>query len=536
MKTYSCLIVDDEDLTLQRLEHFFSDKGLCSDEFRLVGKAYSGDEGIAEAIKLKPDIIITDIVMPGMDGIDMLEILKERLPRTKFIILSAFSVFHYAKRAIQINVTDYIVKVPLDDEKLLEALHKAASQLDETEQKEQKVQQLNMSILENRHRIRKQFFADLLNGVIGTQRVVDFASRHHLNFHPELYCCFVVEINDYNLFQSQYASSDQSILKYGISNILEETVSGYGVGFTSELEENRFIGFVSWPEVRSSSEFERRCRELGYQMNTYIKYYLKLSVSVGFSGMEKMWDSMVSAYEQARVACDDAYYWGAGLVVTPPHRLQYQDESAELFKPLLQGLLQKLNLDMHANELHESFSAIQAQGFEHKIRRKVMTGIIQDFLVNAKGKLRTMKPSLPGIGDRNLGFMTFREQLSFVKEHLEECLLEKNPYLRPEVVKAKQYIEQNLTKRLFLQELAEYVNLTPAYFSSLFKKEMNESLVEYITRRKIEKSLELLQHRDYTNQELCDVIGIVNEGYFCTVFKKVTGVSPQKYRKHLIQS
>ncbi|MFK7697695.1 response regulator [Paenibacillus sp. HJGM_3] len=536
MRTYRCLIVDDEDLILQRLEQVFEEEANRDARFQLVGKAYGGQEGLELADGLQPDIVITDIVMPGMDGLEMIETLKKRRPKTVFIVLSAYSDFHYAKRAIQSDVTEYIVKVPLNEADLRNALLKAADRLEQAERNETEVLQLNRSMLEIRHRVRKQFFSDLFRGAVPSPNLAEFAHRFSLKLNPDSYCCFVAEMNDYNPFTAEYDSADQSVLKYGLCNILEETVGEFGMGFASELEESRFIGYVSLPDVRSASEWERQCQELGRRMIANVRHYLKRHVSVGFSEPAQGFGAMIGAYAKARSSCDDAFYWGTGSVVTPAHREVYREEHADAVQSVFQELLPKLEPDMSALALADSISMLQNRAIDLKLKREPMTTAVRGLLEEAKGKIRSWKPSLPPLGERNMAYMSFREQMDFVREHLLECLKERNPYVRQEIVKARQYIERHLAGRLSLQEVADCVNLAPAYFSSLFKKEMSESMVEYVNRRKIEKSLELLQVRDYSNQELCDAVGIVSEAYFCTLFKQITGYSPKQYRKRVRQA
>ncbi|WP_240762139.1 response regulator [Paenibacillus thalictri] len=532
---YSCLIVDDEDLILQRLEQFFAGPGMNRGSFRLAGKAYSGHEGIAMALELKPDIVITDIVMPGMNGLEMIEQLRNRLPHANFIILSAYSDFHYAKRAIQNNVSDYLIKVPLNEDDLRDCLDKAAKRLSETEQKESEVRELNISMLENQHRIRKQFFTDLLQGAHGPQRAAEFAAKFKLNLQVESYCCFVVEMNDYPSFRTEYGLSDQNVLKYGLSNILEETIAAAGAGFASELEGNRFVGFVSWPSRHSALEWERQCQELGRQVVSHVKQYLKRSVSVGFSGRSHGWSELVNSYRQAKASCDDSFYWGAGLVITPSQSIQYHAEDEPHVKTMLGRMLQQIEPGITEQELVELISAFQSHASELKMQREAMTKLLRECLETAKGKMRAWQSASTSELNAALEYLPFREQLSLIKEHLLACMKSNTSQLREEIVKAKLYIERNMAKKLSLQQVADAVNLTPAYFSSLFKKEMNQGLVEYVNQRKIERSLELLQQKDYTNQELCDALGIANEAYFCTLFKQITGCSPKQYRRKVLQ-
>lgn len=535
MRTYSCLIVDDEELIIQRLERFFDGTARAGQPFRLVGKAYSGRKGLEAALELKPDIVVTDIVMPGMNGMEMVETLRERLPSAQFIVLSAYSDFHYTKQAIQNGVTDYIVKVPLDEGSLLEALAKAGSRLAETERKELEVRRLSRSVLESRHRVRKQFLSDFVRGAISPQRAEAYAAQLELPALAGGCFCFVAELGDYAGFRRRYGPSDQSMLKYGLYNLMEETVTSSAIGFVSELEEQLFVGFVAWPDSRSESERERRCRELGGLICDNARRYLKLTVSVGFSPPASGWASMRAAFAQAKAACDDAFYWDAASVVTPSGAFRYEGGGAAC-ESAFDGVVRQLEAGGGAERLTEAIFQAQSQLFERKARREATTACVKAFLEAAKAKIRAWRPALPSCDDQALLYMTLREQLEYVRAYLTDCLAEGGaPYLRPEIAKAKQYIERHITKRLTLQEVADAVNLTPTYFSSLFKKEMSEGLIEYVNRLKINRSLELLQHRDYTNQELCDEVGIVNEGYFCKLFKQVTGESPKQYRKQAIQ-
>ncbi|MDF2724765.1 MAG: DNA-binding response regulator [Paenibacillus sp.] len=535
MRTYTCLIVDDEHLILQRLELFFAEAARSGHKFTLVGKAYSGRKGLEAALALTPDIVVTDIVMPGMNGIEMTEALHTQLPLTQVIILSAHSDFHYTKRAIQAGVADYIVKVPLDERALLQALEKAVARLKQAEQKESEVRRLNMSLLENRYQVRKPFLADYLHGAMSAQRAEEYASRHQLFTVPGTYCAFVVELGEYASFQRQYDLADQRMLTYGLCNIIEETVGTTGAGFASELDDHTFIGFVSWPDSRSAVEWERRCRELGQAICANGRSYIKRPLSVGFSGIAHGWPMMASAYAQAKQACNDAFYWELGAVVTQATAILYDGEEKR-WSSAFHSIVAQLEAGTLPDQLEEAVAEVQAQLIEHKASREDMSAILKHFLLAARGKIHTWMHAVPPNDDTPLLYMTFREQLDYVKRMISDSLRSGiHPYLRPEIAKAKQYIERHVTKRLSLQEVADHVNLTPTYFSSLFKKEMNEGMVEYVNRLKINKSLELLRQCDYTIQELCDEVGIVNEGYFCKLFKHSTGQSPKQYRLKAIQ-
>jgi len=304
-RDYTCFIVDDEDLIIQRLELFFNELSHRDRRFVLVGKANNGLNGIEEIIKLKPDIVISDIVMPRMDGISMIEQLKAELPHTQYILLTAYSSFEYAQRAIQANVLEYIVKVPLREADLNRALDKAAGILNEFEKKEAEFHSLNVSVLENKYRVRKQFFNELIRGEIPSHRASDFANRMQFHFFQANYCCFIVEMNTYESFRNEYAAADQNILKYAITNIIEETVMNGSSGVAADLSDNRFIGFLSWENNRSDMETEYACLSLGGQIISHLHQYLNKRVSVAFGSPHRGWESIKQAYTEAKNVSED---------------------------------------------------------------------------------------------------------------------------------------------------------------------------------------------------------------------------------------
>ncbi|MDQ6418434.1 response regulator [Paenibacillus sp. LHD-117] len=533
MRTCTCLIIDDEDLIVQRLELFFQELAGRDGRFRLIGKAYSGTKGIEEALRLKPDIIISDIVMPQMDGISMIEELKPKLPNTQYILLSAYSSFDYAQRAIRANILEYIVKVPLREADLERALDKAAGTLEEIRKKEDEFQSLNVTVLENKYRIRKQFFNELVRGEISSYRVSDFGNWMQVHYFQSWYCCFIVEINHYESFRNEYSAVDQSILKYAMTNVIEETLVGFGAGVASELHDDRFIGFFAWDHNRSEMDTQLACLTLGRQIVNHLMQYLNQEASVAFGSPHRGLESIKQAYSQAADISEDFYFHEEKTVKTPAHRIRYQNVPGPALQQKLTDFLAWMHRGISRQELEEQMEALYRYVIEGKIHKSVTAPLMRDLYRDVASKLKAWHVLEPGDEEFPIQFMTFREQLrligDFIFEHLQDGQLSQ----RTEIIRAKRLIEGNVKQRLTLQAIADHVNLAPAYFSSLFKKTMKEGVVEYINRRKIELSLELLQVKDYSNFELCEEVGVVNEGYFCKLFKQYTGFTPKQYRKKI---
>jgi len=182
-------------------------------------------------------------------------------------------------------------------------------------------------------------------------------------------------------------------------------------------------------------------------------------------------------------------------------------------------------------EIQTALGLIKEQANKERVSRQLLTSIFREFLLAASNKISGWKQEMARADEDSLYFMSLSEQMAFIAGYIETCLLVEGIPERPEIARAIEYIERNLTDRLTLQNIAEQANLAPAYFSSLFKKVMKVSLVDYINRKKIDLAIELIKNNRYSNQELCEMVGIMNEAYFCTLFKQKTGSSPGQYRK-----
>ncbi|MEK3915865.1 response regulator [Paenibacillus sp. FSL H7-0331] len=529
MNKYRCLIVDDEDLIIRSLEQFFEGH---KEQYELIGKAYSGQEAIDLAMELKPDIVLTDIVMPGLNGIELIDILKERLPRTIFIILTAYSDFEYAKQAIRMNVKDYIVKVPLSETDIFQALDRAAQTIHELQTKEAELRKLNTSRLDNLYRLRRQIVSELLQGDIHPNHFPRYCDELKVNPVLNDYCCLVIQFDDEALFKKQYGQADQMIIRYGMLNVAEETLQAKAQGFVSEVRDHRIIGFVTWDSMDNAADVYKRCREFGSELIENIQRYMKQVVHVGFSSRRNGWATAADSFGQASELLRDAYYSvGSGQVYAkqPSHSAQPGDE--DTIRMWFQEISRKLAPETKFDELKGKLSRIAHYAREHHIPEPRMSALLRKFMDDVRQKIVVWKlvaDPAPYVLEEG---MKFEQQWSRVLAYINDCLSQRHAPVRSEISKAKQYIEDNIAERLTLDEVAEYVNLVPSYFSTLFKKLENENFVDYVNRRKIEKALALLKEKDYSNLQLSKLVGIHNERYFCTLFKHLYGLPPQKFRK-----
>ncbi|MFD0717365.1 response regulator [Paenibacillus sp. GCM10027626] len=532
MRMLRCLIVDDEPMILGRLERFFQKWASVHNRYCLAGKAYSGNEAVELAHRLQPDIILTDIVMPGMDGIEMIRQVKQVLPNCEFIILSAYSDFHYAKQAISLNVVDYLVKVPLKEQELYDILERVRANVLQKEESNKKTNDLHMMLHGNIHRLRKQWLEELSNGELTTKMLENKANELMPGFTPANCCCIVIRIDDFHAFQDDYNSVDQSRLVYGMLNIAEEVMRAAGGSFACASDAGHLAGFVSLP-FNSVQKAERAAIEVGSNIHYNIKQYLNVSVSVGISRSAGGWEVVGRLYAEAREAVQDAFHTGRGSIIAPGSRLDYPEEAALRWKRTCDQLLR----DVAAAGFRATLDALQAQLAASQL--KPIAPVKLTFML--KDLMGKWMEAAGGDGNRHdvppiESYRHIDQVQEAVIRYCRSVVSERQGSgVHPEIGKAKQFIESRLAEQLSLSIVASAISMNATYLSELFKKETKENFTDYVNRLRIERSIKLLKIRDYPNWELAGAVGLHNEKYFCTLFKKHTGLSPQKYRKKMLE-
>lgn len=527
MRKLTCLFVDDEPPIVNRVAGFFDKWKSQGLPYTLAFKTCSSREAGEQALLLKPDIFITDIVMPEMNGIELIKELQPKLPSTEFIILSAHSDFAYAKQAIAFNVLDYLVKIPLKESELLAALDKAKAKLLQREEKERQYRSAHSALKENVHRIRKQLVEEALEG---GGRAAFRAEDVVTSFVPAGYCCFLVKFDDYAAFTDAYAPSDQRALKYGAFNIIEETINREGSGFSCELEPDAFVAYYGMKE-KSALAIERRMQTTGAEIRDNLRDYLRLSMSVGCGGPYDGWENAGKACRQAERASWDGFYLGPGSVVTPASRLTYAPEHEAAFVRTMRGLTESFT-PLQAEESKRALDEAMASLRTRKVQPRIVLACVQDYMDQVLRKL-------PGSGDEadaeaSLDRLPHWERLlTRIEELWQRVSARLNASgIHPEMQKAMQYIASRLHEPISLGSVAEHVRMNANYVSELFKKELGENFIDYVNRLRIERAMGLMAaSKDLSNLELANAVGIQTEKYFCTLFKKYVGVSPQKYMK-----
>lgn len=518
------LLVDDEYLTREGMRDTVE---WTKHDMEVVGQAEDGEQALAMARECHPDLIITDIGMPFMNGLELTEAVLEESPQTNIVLLTCYDEFDYAKQAVKLGVVDYVLK-PID----LDYMDRL---LDEIAQKHQKQKQ-KFQVAE-----RTRLFGEVLHRHSGLQ--IDEATFEHAGLVPNsYYACIMVDILGYNyakdiLFnerelQDYFCHFAEQVSECAVENaVFSERSSAEGRVVLIVTGENKQQAVIRMKQI---------CDALRDDLALTNEYSF-LCATDGVS--EGIW-----ALQQAYDHCQDVMYYGflndeiTFIDYSDLKRIQ-QDEGAwlstdiagfvECVRTFDRRLIeQRVNEIM--NRIRESgrYSFIYGQMFIASAYSQ-LTGALKEVDIDLAEIFKdpieeyrkaimagSLQKQIQGIGEMLGGVCDYVQGKKGVASHVI-------------VEKARQYINLHFTDYdISLQSVSKAVNMSSCYFSLLFKQESGQSFVSYLTDLRMEKAKQLLQYTNQKAYEIAFAIGYDNQTYFSTLFKKHTGLSTKEFRQH----
>lgn len=522
MELYRVLLVDDEEDIREGISRKMDWLGLG---FSLVGEAANGQDALELAESLRPDVILTDIKMPFMDGLELCRILTDRLPAARFVVFSGFDAFEYAKQAIQMNVVEYILK-PINADELSAVLRRLKDQLDRERAERRNVELLRSRYMENLPILRELFYANLLDGRIepGTER--DRAARLDIDLQGEEWAVGLA-----------YIGSDRrdALSTLSIQNLLEETLTA---------DRCKLSLYNDWVAVIVSLTESFTIYDLIRVLDrvcTLAASYLGLTLTVGVGAPCKELSGMARSAAEARTALEYRSMVGRGQVIyigdlepdggqvltfeeadertlTAAVRLGSEQEVRDAAAALA-GKIRE------ANPSAGQYNLFLMELVTHLMKMTRRSGVGMEEVFGAGFSLPIQKSELPRL------------------EELEDWCAERYLRLRTlirrrqtdsagqTVETAKEYIRQHYAESdLSVEKLCAYLHLSSTYFSTLFKRETGTSFTAYVTTVRMEAAAEAIRGTEEKTYLIAQRCGYEDPNYFSYVFKRHFGVTPTKYR------
>ncbi len=527
---YKVLLVDDEAEVRTTMIKKINWKKLG---FQVVGDAENGIDALEKLEFWDPDLIITDIRMPYMDGLQLAEYIYKVRPSTKVAIISGFDDFEYAKQAIKVNVMEYILK-PVNAKEMSEILKKIRKTLDEEVKRIRDITSLQETFQKNLPILREYFLGNLIKGNLHKEEIPMLMEEYNLLplMKGKSWVAVKVMLSAIPLSGTQ---KNRNLLYFSIKQLIEDRLKEYGNYVCFHLPSGLCI-IVALEKDSQMQKLETFLNDVCRESRKFLKQPIVIGVGRAVQQIAEISKSYIEAREAASysgtvgdvIFIDDMEI----KTITPRLRLTEQDEK-ELEHILkfgdeeaIQSCVEMISVKM--KEVKESETGCQTYIIDilSVILRVLQSGGLEEKIVF--GEYRDYNGVLSGIRTEQqlyhwLCNVCFAVSGSLAKERMGTT--------QTIIIKAKQYIEENYANSaLSLEMICGYLHISTAYFSTIFKREVGESYISYLTGIRMEKAACLLKNTDDKTYVIAAKVGYDEPNYFSYVFKKKFGVSPNKFR------
>jgi two-component system response regulator YesN len=408
------LIVEDEMLVRIGLKSSIDWAKL---DMQIIGDVSNGQSAWEVYEQEAPDLILTDIKMPIMDGIQLIKKIREQDSNTKIIILTCYEEFDMVRKALTLGVSDYILKLKMSTEEMESVLIRVGDEIKKLNLNKTTSNEDFINVDLKKEDYIKDYMVYRLYSDKELERLIN---NQQLRIKPQKLIMCLMKFEQYKSSQNKLIHEQEIVMRQTVLNIINELLSKYQRGEIVYDVDNIYMIIFSFWDLRVETEIHELLQNILIQINNLMKTYINNTVIFGISGIYNSYPSLREMYKECKVALEQ-------------------------------------------------------------------------------------KPQ------------TNNEK-----------------YLSKEIVEAIKFIEQNYNTDITLQQVAELVEMSPNYLSTLFKKDLQLSFVEFINQCRVDKAKEMLLNTHMKSYEVAQSVGFMDESYFSRIFKKFTDTSPKEFRKQRI--
>jgi len=498
----------------------------------LACEASDGIEALELCRQHEPDIMLTDIMMPGIDGLELIKEVRKLLPNLRIVVISGYNEFEYAKTAMKYGVVDYLLK-PVDEEELTNVLERIGSEIYEQKRLEKEI-----GDEKERYRTALPVVSEaFLNQVISknsmtSEKIRSELHKYGIDFSRNSFTVCVTAPDE--RLKSEESSNTMKYLK----RLVKWSMKRYTEAVTFSLEQDRTI-LISIINRENEEDSIKKSFEL---CNRMMQNRFGLTISSGVSGSSKQINMLHDLYQKASEALSVRFWAGPGTLAFYNH----VSISDDLKLTLEENMLNKIILNMKLSNLQTAISYVDnvstslgSSFIRPALVKEFFWQFLQSVIILLNIQLPFIRHETMVTGtqpyDRIRETLFLHSLIDNVKElleHIYDFYHDKNPLDSSNLIeKAKKIIESNYAGDISLEQVAKHVHLSPAYLSELFKKETGMSFIDYKTITRIERAKELLMEPYANIGEISMKVGYTDPKYFSKLFKKITGKTICEYKK-----
>jgi len=544
---FSLLIVDDHK---HQVDSLATTMPWDQFEIAMIHKAYSGQSALAIIQEHPIDILITDIRMPGISGLELIQYVNEHNKKIDCILLTGYAEFEYAKKAIELHAIDYFIK-PVRDDVLLSTVGKIVDKRKNERQQHQVLAYTTSVVHQNLPLLRENLLLDLLRAAgVSKSQLSEKLKMYQIPFtYGDAVKIVAIKFDPY--FYESYGSADMKLLEFAVLNMAEELFSTqFHVWSCKAPQGNLAVLLVPKPSSESvtgaehwSSAKEELLLSLANRLSDNVDHYLKGDIAIYISPLAQFPEQIYPTYASIVSMLMKSNQQQGGIVSAPeagiaramkPLRSLYQ-------APMLIQLMDLGNREKLNNKLADIFSELDHSHTDSQAHlREAYLHLLSCFTYLAHKRGKVLEDIVGTASTRAEYHVIHSVKLLkswshiildalFDQESLQPLHIDENH--RQLVNKIHSYIEQNIGKDVTLQSIGDSVYLNAIYVSHIYKEITGENLSEYILRTRMEKAKVILEQSSSKIYEVTEQVGYQSPQHFIRTFKKYYGVTPDTYRR-----
>lgn len=505
------------------------------------GEASDGELAYPMIIKEKPDILITDIRMPFMDGLELCKLVKKELPNIKILILSGYDEFDYAKEAIRLGVTEYLLK-PISSGKLLEALNGVSESIRREKEDKDLVRKYMEEMRENTEHEKQKFFEQMIAGNLSMADALETGKKYEMNLSAGMYnlLLFRFTLGEENRKSGELLGEAE----YAIEKLTERLE--YVFEFQRGVEGWAFLLMAD-----NEEQMSERVKELSKDLEEIMKNYSTIAYFGGIGQPVARLRELEESFREAERALAAGFTMELNRIISVEDiRMAQNVDTLDDIEITSFGEIEKtrtmlekfLNngaedeidefVDVYINELPE-------ENLKSVLMRQYIIMDAYIVMMSFCEKIEGIEGEMQAQSEELKNSMKTIQTLEEIKNYIR-MLLKKIIGVRDTIsgrrysdiieIAKDQIRKTYMSDEISLNTIAAEVGMSPSYFSSIFSKEMGKTFVEYLTEIRMDRAKELLMCSSMKTSEIGYEVGYKDPHYFSYIFKKTQNCTPKEFR------
>lgn len=505
------------------------------------GEASDGELAYPMIIKEKPDFLITDIRMPFMDGLELCKLVKKELPNIKILILSGYDEFDYAKEAIRLGVTEYLLK-PISSGKLLEALNWVSESIRREKEDKDLVRKYMEEMRENTEHEKQKFFEQMIAGNLSMADALETGKKYEMNLSAGMYnlLLFRFTLGEENRKSGELLGEAE----YAIEKLTERLE--YVFEFQRGVEGWAFLLMAD-----NEEQMSERVKELSKDLEEIMKNYSTIAYFGGIGQPVARLRELEESFREAERALAARFTMELNRIISVEDiRMAQNVDTLDDIEITSFGEIEKtrtmlekfLNngaedeidefVDVYINELPE-------ENLKSVLMRQYIIMDAYIVMMSFCEKIEGIEGEMQAQSEELKNSMKTIQTLEEIKNYIR-MLLKKIIGVRDTIsgrrysdiieIAKDQIRKTYMSDEISLNTIAAEVGMSPSYFSSIFSKEMGKTFVEYLTEIRMDRAKELLMCSSMKTSEIGYEVGYKDPHYFSYIFKKTQNCTPKEFR------